>query len=222
MRIRSLTFVFMAACIGLNRQSMQCRAQVPLFARTETTVQELARLVDRLEKHVETYGSVVAKTPDIWGEERLTLHRFEYEQQLRKELEKLHGTINAQIRRSDQAFLASAMAVSAAAAPTTTTNNRATSLLNSSTTSTSLLPADNFVRPTTDSRSGFANAIVDPKDYTPGSSVALEPTLFLDQLSRYLNHLHELRRINEGDDIKDLPGYTCTWSVCQSRFFPAS
>jgi hypothetical protein len=30
----------------------------------------------------------------------------------------------------------------------------------------------------------------------------------LDQLSRYLNHLHQLRRINEGDDTADAPGYS--------------
>ncbi|MFM8802379.1 MAG: hypothetical protein ACKOK8_00455, partial [Planctomycetia bacterium] len=40
-----------------------------------------------------------------------------------------------------------------------------------------------------------------------GNAVSLEPTIHLDHLSRYLNHLHELRRINEGDDIADSPGY---------------
>ena len=39
------------------------------------------------------------------------------------------------------------------------------------------------------------------------SELSLEPTIQLDQMSRYLNHLHELRRINEGDDIADSPGY---------------
>jgi hypothetical protein len=37
--------------------------------------------------------------------------------------------------------------------------------------------------------------------------LSLEPTLHLDQLSRYLNHLNELRRVNEGDDSADSPGY---------------
>ena len=31
--------------------------------------------------------------------------------------------------------------------------------------------------------------------------------MILDQKARFLNHLHELRRINEGDDIGDSPGY---------------
>lgn len=39
------------------------------------------------------------------------------------------------------------------------------------------------------------------------SGISLEPPLLLDQKSQYLNHLHELRRINEGDDTADSPGY---------------
>jgi hypothetical protein len=45
---------------------------------------------------------------------------------------------------------------------------------------------------------GFANA---------KGGITLEPTLYLDQKSVYLNHLHELRRISEGDDTADSPGY---------------
>ncbi|MCA9260588.1 MAG: hypothetical protein KDA61_15355, partial [Planctomycetales bacterium] len=38
-------------------------------------------------------------------------------------------------------------------------------------------------------------------------AVALEPTTALDQQFRYLQHLAELRRINEGDDTSDSAGY---------------
>jgi hypothetical protein len=37
--------------------------------------------------------------------------------------------------------------------------------------------------------------------------IIVEPTVLLDQRARYLDHLHELRRINEGDDTADSPGY---------------
>src|SRR5262249_51619551 len=37
--------------------------------------------------------------------------------------------------------------------------------------------------------------------------ITLEPSIMLNQKARYLNHLHELRRINEGDDTGDSPGY---------------
>ncbi len=39
------------------------------------------------------------------------------------------------------------------------------------------------------------------------NGISLEPTQILDQKSQYLNHLHELRRISEGDDTADSPGY---------------
>ncbi len=38
--------------------------------------------------------------------------------------------------------------------------------------------------------------------------IGLEPTIQLDQLKRYLDHLNEIRRINEGDDTADAPGYS--------------
>ena len=40
------------------------------------------------------------------------------------------------------------------------------------------------------------------------STVALEPVVHLDELARYLQHLDELRRINEGDDTSRSPGYS--------------
>ena len=40
------------------------------------------------------------------------------------------------------------------------------------------------------------------------TTIALEPTVVEEQKARYLNALHELRRINEGDDTADSPGYS--------------
>lgn len=39
------------------------------------------------------------------------------------------------------------------------------------------------------------------------NQISLEPTIHLDQMKRYLDHLNELRRINNGDDTADSPGY---------------
>ncbi|HUY36030.1 MAG TPA: hypothetical protein VMV69_25045 [Pirellulales bacterium] len=50
-------------------------------------------------------------------------------------------------------------------------------------------------------------------------AVALEPTVALDQLSNYLQHLNELRRINEGDDTADSPGYSLRREGEASRGF---
>lgn len=39
------------------------------------------------------------------------------------------------------------------------------------------------------------------------SGISLEPVTFLNQKKRYLEHLNSLRRLNEGDDVGDSPGY---------------
>jgi hypothetical protein len=39
------------------------------------------------------------------------------------------------------------------------------------------------------------------------SSINVEPEVYLAQKARYLNYLNELRRVNEGDDTADSPGY---------------
>ncbi len=78
--------------------------------RKKTTIERLACEIDCLEKHVEECGSVVAKQPDVWGQSRLTKFRQEYELQMQTQLSSFKETINATIKRSDQAFLASAFA----------------------------------------------------------------------------------------------------------------
>lgn len=145
-------------------------------------VERLAAEIDWLSHHVEAYGSVVAKQPDVWGQSRLMRHRNEYEAQMQKQLGHFADRSQAAIRRSDQAFLSMALALEAA------TDRR---------------------RPADVSATGKPHEFV-PADATydfGGGPLALEPTIHLDHLSRYVNHLHELRRINEGDDSADAPGY---------------
>lgn len=52
----------------------------------DSAMEYLAENIDWLEHHIDTYGSVVAKQPDIWGEARLTKHRDEYERMMFGEL----------------------------------------------------------------------------------------------------------------------------------------
>ena len=58
---------------------------------------------------------------------------------------------------------------------------------------------------------GFANA---------KGGLSIEPTLLLDQQSVFINHLHELRRISEGDDTADSPGYALDLVRSLSPLFP--
>ena len=52
----------------------------------DTQIETLAREIDWLEGHIDKFGSVVAKQPDIWGESRLTKYRREFENELAKQL----------------------------------------------------------------------------------------------------------------------------------------
>ena len=161
--------------------------------------------IDWLNHFLDLHGSIVAKQPDIWGQSRLTRHRQEYEDELRKELGAFEARANAAIRRSDQSFLGMAMALEAA-----TDRRRGPEFLQSL---GSMIASGNeqVERPgqAVISRSGpFQMPQAPPGMQFEAAPITLEPTIRLDQLSRYLNHLHELRRINEGDDISDSPGYS--------------
>lgn len=147
-------------------------------------IEELAENIDWLEHHIDKYGSVVAKQPDIWGEARLTKHRDEYERILFRELSEFEFKINAANAQSDTAFFAQAIALSNA--------------VSGSTPDLPDLPDLSSATKTTANATAIHGA----------TSIGLEPTIHLDQLSRYVQHLHELRRINEGDDGADSPGYS--------------
>ena len=182
----------------------------------EGSLEQLAREIGWLEHHLDTYGSIVVKHPDVWGQSRLMRHRQEYEEQLRAQLDQFAYRSNAALRRSDQAYLGMAMALQAASGRRRGTEmvpvpaaGGSASVINQI---QSLLPTgnENVDRPDT-AIIGRTQPLAFPEN-PPGfqfddGPISLEPTLHLDQLSRYLNHLHELRRINEGDDIADAPGY---------------
>ncbi|WP_171470480.1 hypothetical protein [Frigoriglobus tundricola] len=92
----------------------------PFVAPTVTndpTVRALACDLDHLEKHIEWYGSVVAKVPDVWGQARLTQYRDEFEKAMSAEIANFGYVINGSESRSDQSYLASATALSFAVQP---------------------------------------------------------------------------------------------------------
>src|SRR4051794_23720012 len=47
------------------------------------TVGQLAELIDRLDKSLDRRGQVVVKAPDVWGQNRMTQYRAEYEEQMK-------------------------------------------------------------------------------------------------------------------------------------------
>ncbi len=165
-------------------------------------VEQAADEIDYLEHLIETYGSVVPKQPDIWGEARLTKHRRDYEQELAKRFSEgaFSAGLQGSIRRSDEAFLAASLALSNA------TNNRlgrGTSVDNN----TVLVPTPIALTPGDVATNPLGNVNLGRFAAGDQQNLSLEPVIEVSQLSRYLNYLNELRRINEGDDTADAPGY---------------
>ncbi len=188
------------------------------FARERSAVERIADRIDDLEEDLEKYGSVVAKQPDVWGEARLTKYRVEYEQQMARRAGGFRDTLNASLSRSDQLYLSAALALNDAPAAEATELPSGASL-----GVVNLITAP----PGAETEAGTAAAVARTPgvlqsvgggefaglaagtqknvDETPG--LRIEPVLGLEQQSRYLNRLHQLRRTNEGDDTSDSPGY---------------
>jgi hypothetical protein len=179
-------------------------------------LEDLARQIDWLEHHLDCYGSIVAKQPDVWGQSRLTRARLEYEEEMQKQLGQFTERTSAAIRRSDQAYLGMALALQSASgrrrtAPDVPVPDAAgsASVIN---TIQGLIPSGNEAagraEPVVIARTApFAMPTNPAGMQFDDSPLSLEPSVHLDQLSRYLNHLSALRRVNEGDDTTDSPGY---------------
>jgi hypothetical protein len=181
------------------------------------TVRQIAGLIDELDKKLYHYGKIAVKSPDVFGQNRMTGYRADYEDQMKSQLGAFELILNSYQRRSDSAALTSATSVSAAIQPPQISNSRNVSTTTNTTTVPVPPPAVPFsslftnasalvgtaspdLTPTTASTLALANTGARP-------GIGLEPTVALDERSNYLYHLNELRRINAGDDSSDVAGY---------------
>ncbi len=171
------------------------------------SLEELGKMIDALDEELFEEGVVGVKAPDVWGQNRMTKYRHEYEQEMVKEVDKFKVRLNAAIRRADSAVLTSATGLGAAIGPSATPaagaeaevtvtppEADAGALLKSISERLDVLAATDLLKL--------------PDDFLTGENrIGLEPTIELDEKSRYLDHLHELRRAHAGDDLTDSPGY---------------
>lgn len=181
-----------------------------------TPIDDVADQIDWLAHHLDAHGSIVAKEPDVWGQNRLMRHRYEYEEQMRRQLGMFSERTSAALRRSDQSYLGLALALQAASGNRRTAQQVAvpdvTSTSNVFNMVQDLIPSGNEAagrsEPVVIARTGPMAIPPAPAGlHFDAEPLALEPTIHLDQLSRYLTHLNQLRRVNEGDDSADAPGY---------------
>ena len=220
---RTICGVLVALTVAGDLAPLAVAGWVPVFKRSKpkTCLEKAANEVDRLERELNQTGTVVVKAPDIWGESRLTKHRQEFEREMEKQITGFQLLLNANIRRSDQAFLANALAIQAAVSPGATLANaqsQSPTFVNSLTTGTIESPpnpasAGGTVAETNlpIARTNIYTGAAAQHGFTgfdASGNVGLEPTIRLDQLKRYLDHLNEIRRVNEGGDTSDSPGYS--------------
>jgi hypothetical protein len=188
------------------------------------SVHQLACLIDCLDKELYDKGQVVVKNPDVWGQNRLTQHRAEYEDQMKGQLGNFEIILSSYQRRADLAALTSATAVGASVGPQISNSRRVTSTTNVSPATSSSAPAipsaAGLVGPSglvenANTLIGTMSPLLMPSNLTAlalankgaAQGLGIEPTVLLDERSDFLNHLHQLRRNSAGDDRSDMPGY---------------
>jgi hypothetical protein len=212
---------------------------------------DVARQIDELDRELFREGTIGVKSPDVWGQNRLTRHRVQFEKEMASRLGDFKVLLNGAMRKTDVAALTSATSVGAAITPGATSTPSSTSGSSSPISgvlgggggnngrrrsSFSPVIITNINTPQPNNPPQSAPVSTAPSIPTPGalatpllaniaarldnlekstlnlpnnvaSGVALEPNIQLDEQASYLYHLNELRRINVGDDLTDLPGY---------------
>jgi hypothetical protein len=157
---------------------LQAGHRLPPPPATDPCVADLAARIAWLEHHLDAYGSIVAKQPDVWGQSRLTRHRVECEQQLERQLGMFSERTSAAIRRSDQAFLGLALAMQSASG-----RRRAASdvPVPDVTTSNSVVTSIQGLLPTTNEAAGRADPVVIARTAPFAAVAASRPALPLPQ-----------------------------------------
>src|SRR5208283_4166858 len=181
------------ACVGLGKSDGSIRGGEGRMVEEQIRLPDAEQMIDDLDRMLTANGTIGVKSPDVWGQDRLAKFRSEYETQLSEWLKTgFKGDINASSRRSETEAhgLYVGTTPNNSSAHETTVSNQ-TSAASSSSKSTA-------------SPSASTPA---PNSSPDRTTVALEPTVVLDEHSNYLNHLNQLRRINAGDDLTDRPGY---------------
>lgn len=168
------------------------------------TMVQLGNLIDILEEGIRDDGTVVLQHPSVWGQARMTLYRKNFETEMVKDLKEFNVVLSARVARSDQASFENLTALSNSLSAN---GNRPSLFKTAATTSGASVDivAPSFVDK--ESTLKILNSAFQQLDANRGGKLGVEPTVYLDEKKRYLEHLNEIRRINLGDDTADSAGY---------------
>ena len=191
----------------------------PLDPSQPVTVSELCKRLDCIAEQLRDDGLVVVKQPDVFSQARLTRFRNDFDNQMSTDLGNFHLVLAARINRLDAATTTQTTALSAALSAPGTTNMPtrdptafmgAVSGANSpfATGGTSLFGSQ--IEP---KNSAFGSLTTAPNTLagaganTSAIGLGVEPTVYLDEKKRFLDHLNQIRRISLGPDQNDSSGY---------------
>ncbi|HKM55810.1 MAG TPA: hypothetical protein VJY33_20565 [Isosphaeraceae bacterium] len=168
----------------------------PATASRPLRMSEIGNWIDHVGEKIRDDGIVAVKQPDIFSQARLTKYRKDFEEQMSAELTKFQFVLSARIARLDAATTTSTTSLGAALAPPGTTSVTAPQA-----------PATPQFGPGASldlSKTPFANLTVGQGS----GQIGVEPTVFLDEKKRFLDHLNEIRRVSIGPDQSDSAGYS--------------
>jgi hypothetical protein len=196
-------------------------AFLPLDHSRSMTISELCHRLDCLAEELRDDGLVVVKQPDVFSQARMTRFRNDFENQMSTDLANFHLVLAARINRLDSATTTSTTALGAALAAPGTTNVQAPTA-----TAAGVLGTTNnlfsggaslFGSQPVQAQGPFANLGLATNNFnpiTPASGAAasalglgVDPTVYLEEKRRFLDHLNQIRRINLGPDQNDSSGY---------------
>lgn len=171
----------------------------------DPAIETLAQNVDWLEHELDRWGTVVPKTPDIWGEARLTKYRREVEEQLSQQIDQFDfSRLSGSQSVTDTAFLAAAISLDAQPtlgasidrvdAPCADVN---VANVNSRGEPVTIITIEDEEPRPIFGKSGQVNV---------QGTFGVEQVAQLDQLKRYLDHLNELRRSTRAMTAPTRPG----------------
>ncbi len=175
------------------------------------SVSELCWRLDCLTEELRNDGMILLKQPDVFSQARLTRFRNDFDTQMSTDLANFHLVLAARISRLDAATTTSTTALSGAlSAPGTTHVTQPTTPTFMDTSKLFPTPSATVVDPTKGPLSsiGLANQ---GQGASASSAAALglgvDPTVYLDEKKRFLEHLNQIRRISLGPDQNDSSGY---------------
>ena len=167
-------------------------------------MREIANWVDCVGERIRDDGIVTIKQPDVYSQARMTKYRKDFETEMHRDLDQFKVVLAARINRLDAATTTSTTTLGAALGPPGTTQvmaptptaptffGQGASLENTKSAFSEIKPVGMGV-----SAMGVSADL----------GLGLEPTIYLDQKKRFLDHLNQIRRLNLGPDQNDSSGY---------------